>query len=195
MTFLKRWVFPRLGKIFASASFIISLLFFISSGLLALFCNIESSTQIKDVSNSIFSISSIGLGISMALGAITLALPLESNLSLINYETTNEYNNRVRCNQSREVPLPPDTPYTGLAFTAFWAGIANLIAVFSALIALVVCGEEKLFLDSSLLAIFFSSLVLSSIIYALIEMMFALNAMLQLSGNISILKIRLIDGK
>lgn len=167
--FWGRWVRPRLPELlWRDSSFWIS----IAAGLiLGIFpvaspAHLRCGISVESVSSSVVSFAAIGLGVSVALGGLVVTFP----------------SGKLRRAMRTINPDKGRSPYSDLAFVAFWAGVSNLFAASVALVASIVAGPYKLFQDSSLVPAVAGALVLCSALYALLQMLAALKALLQAAG-------------
>lgn len=168
-SFLRRWIRPRLLRLtICDWTFWISLTI---GTLVALFpilspLVVKCGLSIESLASMIISFASIGLGVALALAALVVTLP----------------SGRFRKVMQRPDPQGGATAYAELAFVAFWAGFANLLAATVSLVASVVAGPYRIMANASVLPAVTSGVMAFATVYALLQMLAALIALLEAAG-------------
>lgn len=167
--FWKRWIYPRRKEILLTdwtlwTSLAVGVLLFAFPLMSPL--HLIRGVTVELLGTSILSFAAIGLGISVALGALVVTFP--SGKLRTAMQRVNQKNGR--------------TAFADLAFVAFWAGLSNLLAASVALTVTIIAGPYKVLEDSNVVAAAASGLIVASALYALLQMLAALVALLEAAG-------------
>lgn len=171
MPFLQRWIKPRSKRLFCTdITLYISLLLPILLIIFPCFTggNLSDNVKLQDLSSAVVAFSALGIGISVALASFVANLP----------------NVRLRPALMSKSTGMETTPFSDLAFMAFWAGMSNLFAAFISITTIIFAGNQIAFEPHNIKSSVFSFLVCFTTLYALQQMANALIALLEASGLI-----------
>ena len=167
--FWRRWIAPRIhGLTIGDWSFWVSL--FVGAALvlwpLLVPLHLLRAISIESLSMAVITFAAIGLGVSVALGALVATFPT----------------GKLR----KALQLPGEdgkpTAFAELAFVAFWAGASNLLTAAFAVLALIFAGPYSILCSANPVPAVASGLLCASALYALLQMLAALVALLETAG-------------
>lgn len=167
--FWKRWIYPRRKEILLTDWTL--WLSIAVGGFLFIFplkspVHLFRGVTVELLGTSVLSFAAIGLGISVALGVLVVTFP--SGKLRTAMQSVNQKNGR--------------TAFSDLAFVAFWAGLSNLLAATVSLTVTIIAGPYKILEDSNVVAAAASGFIVASALYALLQMLAALIALLEAAG-------------
>lgn len=167
-SFWQRWIRPRIWKLTVKDwTFWLSFLVGVVTALWPIFPSLRllRGVTVESLAVAVVTFAAIGLGISVALGALVVTFP----------------SGRLRTAMQASVS-PSPSAYLELAFLAFWAGASNIAAAVIALAALVFAGPYCILSGPDVLPAVASGLIFAATLHALLQMLSALIALLEAAG-------------
>lgn len=168
-SFWRRWISPRLyGLTAGDWSFWASIAVGVALTLWPLVTPVRllRGITIESMSIAVMTFAAIGLGVSVALGALVATFPT----------------GKLR----KALLLPSDdgktTAFAELAFVAFWAGASNLATAVVAGVTLLFAGPYSILCSANPIPAVASGVLCGSALYALLQMLAALVALLETAG-------------
>lgn len=168
-SFWQRWIWPRIAELTIYdwtlwAAVILGLVVTLLP-LITPF-HLDSSIRVESLADAVISFAAIGLGISVALAALVVTFPF----------------GRLRTVMQQPEKNGTRSKFRDLAFVAFWAGFANLMAATVALTVSIFAGPYPILLTAKVLPAVGSGLICAFTVYALLQMLNALVALLETAG-------------
>ena len=167
--FWRRWIAPRIyGLTLGDWSFWVSICVGAALVLWPLFMPVHllRGISVESLSVAVITFTAIGLGVSVALGALVATFPT----------------GKLR----KALQLPGEggkpTAFAELAFVVFWAGASNLLTAAVAILALLLAGPYSILCSANPVPAVASGLLCASTVYALLQTLAALVALLETAG-------------